>query len=143
MKPLTSRDWQRIYLALNYVGANFDDMVDAYSSSEYDLGTEEEFLKLRDRVQFETNEARKLALVFFEMFPKDRPKDNQFTPEMWESIECTFGNWLERLAEDPSSALSKTKWDGKVTQAYFKMIGLPLPYAKWQMIDAVKEYFNQ
>lgn len=109
----------------------------------------EEFDQILALVKLETNEARKLGLAYYELYPKEDPaihlaNNPNMTPvQLWESLDCTYSNWLERLRENPTKALSVSNWCGKVTKAYFKMKGLPLPKYKSQMVEIVTELLKQ
>lgn len=92
-------------------------------------------------VEVEKSEARRLAEAYYELFPKESPEitlrdnPNMDREAVWDSTTTTYQNWLDRLHADPSKALATQNWCGKVTQAYFRMKGVPRPRLKSQMIE--------
>jgi len=140
--PITIKQWKIIRFALSYAYSNWDDLQEAFGE---ELGVcSEQVADILERAKIESNEARKLALCYFELYPKeatfnsltDNPKLN--LEEVWESIDCTYQNWLNRLYDNPAKALATTNWCGKVTKAYFKMIGVPCPTLKKKMVVALR-----
>ena len=136
-RPLSIKEWKIIRYALSYAYSNWDDVQEAF---EEDLGPEISVGKLLERVKIEANEPRKLALCYFALYPKETPTVD--SEEMWDSIDCTYQNWLNRLYEEPAKALSVSNWYGKVTKAFFKMIGVPCPTLKKAMVEIVTRYIQ-
>lgn len=139
-KPLTVKQWKLLSHVLSYAFSNWGDVQDCF---EEDLGPESEVAKLMERARLEGNEPRKLALCYFSLYPKEAPTVD--SEEMWDSIDCTFLNWLNTLYEDPTKALSKTGHAAKMTKAYFAMIGFPKPdrfTQKWQMVEMVQKHWK-
>jgi hypothetical protein len=87
-------------------------------------------------LQVEKSEASRLTEAYYSLYPKESPditlKNNpgMNRESIWDSATQTYQNWLDVLAT--------TNWCGKVTKAYFKMIGVPLPKRKDQMTEIVK-----
>jgi len=140
---MNTKQWRQIQLSLIYTIANYDDVVDAFVDGEHEgqLGTEEELQALLAIAESEVNEAHKLALAYFKLYPKEIP--TILSDEMWDSIDCTFGNWINNLAIDPEKTLSRYNWAGKVSRAYFYSIlrrGMPLH--KSEMVEAVKNHLK-
>ncbi len=140
--PITIKQWKLIRYALSYAYSNWDDVQEAFD--EEDLGPAAAVADLLERAKIEANEARKLALCYFDLYPKEAPAANH-SQEMWESIDCTFQSWLNRLYEEPEKALAKANWAGKVTKAYCKMIGLsPSQHTpKWEIVEMVKNHLME
>jgi hypothetical protein len=95
------------------------------------------------------SEARKLAEAYYAMYPKEHPGLNPtgiLDQVIWDSVEITFQNWLERMKENPQKVLGLSNWTGKVTFAYLKLHNIALP--KWprasksKVVQIVKEYLN-
>jgi hypothetical protein len=141
MNPITIKDWKLIRYALSYALSNWDDVIDAFGEEEGYIGPSGAVERLLERAKLEANEARKLALSYFKLYPKEDPHAER--EDVWESIDCTYKNWLDQLYAEPAKSLSKTGWNGKVTKAYFKMIGFPCPWSKKQMVDIVTQRGQQ
>lgn len=95
-------------------------------------------------LQVEQSEARRLTEAYYSLYPKESPditlenNPGMNRESVWDSATQTYQNWLNTLHQNPQKALATTNWCGKVTKAYFKMIGVPLPKKKTQMMEAVK-----
>lgn len=91
------------------------------------------------------SEARRLAEAYFTLYPKESPeltlKNNPLMDRVgvWECTTATFQSWLDRMAEKPEKALSKSNWEGKVTKAYFKMLGRDVPPNKKLIVRFVTQ----
>jgi hypothetical protein len=96
------------------------------------------------QIVVQESEARRLAETYFSLYPKESPeltlKDNPLMDRVgvWECVTATFQSWLDRLAEKPEKALAMSNWDGKVTKAYFKMLGKPVPSNKKLIVRFVQ-----
>ncbi len=158
---MNTRQWQLIYLALSYTSSNLDDLCDAFTDDgsdnlECSIGsfsrpTEKEMLDLLHLARLESNEGMKLAKTYYSLYPKEDEQTKQYlisnpkmNPEkLWDSIACTFNNWLERLREDPHKAIAMSNWQGKVTKAYFEMKGVPCPTTKVQAVNTAKLFLQK
>jgi hypothetical protein len=95
-------------------------------------------------VDVQESEAKQLTEAYYSLYPKESPEitltnnPGMDRESVWDSATQTYQNWLDRLHENPQKALATTNWCGKVTKAYFKMIGVPLPKRKDQMMEVVK-----
>lgn len=143
---MTPKQLRIIGAALSYLHSNLDDANEAFDEV---VATERELTRLRALIAVEGNEARKLSTAYFSLYPKESPaitlanNPGMDTESVWESSDCTFNNWLIRLRENPRKALSRTNWAGKVTKAYFKMLGHLVPTSKAKMMEAVEEILKQ
>lgn len=50
------------------------------------------------------------------------------------SQEYVFGNWLDRYAALPDSAIATQNWGGKVTRALFHALAIKQPRTKKEML---------
>jgi hypothetical protein len=145
LNPISIKDWKLIRYALSYAYSNWDDVIDAFGEDEGYIGPPGAVERLLERVKLEANEARKLALCYYELYPNEDPakhlanNPNMDVDQFWESIDCTYQNWLNRLYSEPAKALATTNWEGKVTKAYFKMIGVACPTTKKQMLEWMQQ----
>jgi hypothetical protein len=96
-------------------------------------------------IEVEAAPARRLAEVYFTLYPKESPeltlKDNPSMDRVavWDCATATFQSWLDRLAEKPEKALAMSNWAGKVTKAYFKMLGRDVPPNKKLIVRFVTQ----
>lgn len=89
--------------------------------------------------------ARRLAEIYAEQNPAEHPRhvaERNPTIDLdalWTDNARIMHNWLARLRQGPDKTLATAKWTwaGKVTRAYFAMIGQPLPKRKSDMVAIV------
>lgn len=107
------------------IGKHLEEVKQTFAFAESEVNRVEGLLK---------SDARRLAEAYYALNPGELP-DN---PD-WADLERVFGNWLERLHKEPAKALATINWAGKVTAAYFSMLGKSLPKTKREMLEVIGE----
>lgn len=84
--------------------------------------------------------AAELVAAYDALYPNEhKPVDGVDLLKHKADIETTFSRWLDRYREFPDLALATTNWQGKVTTALFKALGIKQPRLKTAMLRALMD----